>query len=246
MAMIIAGMRILFMFLAIPAVGWASGSASTFYEKGQYREALAIYERSLASGGPETELLFNAGLCCYRLREYPRAILYFEKALLWKSGCGPCRDMRDRANRAAGIERMEMPGDSTSGTLQRAVSRINSLYAFAIGSLMLSMAIALRLFAKSKQVKHRNGVHWTLVAVALVCMALAFSREWSLKRMKSYILMETVQLHQSPDPLSPAAAELPAGIKLDELLRIGDWVKVTSVSWETGWVPSGKIEKIGL
>ncbi len=239
-------LRILLLLWAFPGMAFASEAAVALYEKGQYREALDTYERLFASGKSGTEMLFNAGMCCYRLGEYPGAILYFEKALLWKPGCDPCREMRDRASRAAGIERMELPGSSKVFTLRGVASRIDALYAFAIGSLTLSMAIALRLFAKSRRSRYRHWVYGTLLCVALLSMALAFSREWSLKQAKSYILMETAQLHRSPDTLSPAVAELPAGIKVDEHMRIGEWIKVTSTSWETGWMPSRKLKKIGI
>lgn len=56
----------------------ASGNAS--YNKGQYKEALASYQKVLGSGYESAALYFNIGNAYYKTGEIPSALLYYGKA----------------------------------------------------------------------------------------------------------------------------------------------------------------------
>ncbi|MDP9077462.1 MAG: tetratricopeptide repeat protein [Bacteroidota bacterium] len=57
---------------------FASGNAS--YNKGQYKEALATYQKALNSGYESAALYFNIGNAYYKTGEIPSALLYYGKA----------------------------------------------------------------------------------------------------------------------------------------------------------------------
>ncbi|WP_428330885.1 tetratricopeptide repeat protein [Mucilaginibacter sp.] len=62
-----------------PADGFFA-SGNTFYAKGNYKEALAAYQKVLDAGYQSAALYFNMGNASYKTDDIASAILYYEKA----------------------------------------------------------------------------------------------------------------------------------------------------------------------
>src|SRR5687767_11475296 len=67
--------------LYLQSWGASSTSGEALYKKGQYQEAAVAYEKLLAAG-ESAALLYNIGNCYYKLNNWGKAILYYEKALV--------------------------------------------------------------------------------------------------------------------------------------------------------------------
>lgn len=79
--------NILYIFLLITQTFWAQTAfdkGNNLYQKGNYQEAINVYESVLKSGQQSAELYFNLGNCFYKLNKVAPAIFNFEKALLLK------------------------------------------------------------------------------------------------------------------------------------------------------------------
>ena len=60
--------------------------AAEAYSKENYSEAVQIYESLSDSLGVSSELYYNLGNSYYKLKQYPKAILNYERALLLSPG----------------------------------------------------------------------------------------------------------------------------------------------------------------
>jgi tetratricopeptide (TPR) repeat protein len=81
--------RVLYLFIAIvlPLLSFGQGDAGALfqkgnelYAKGQYKEALAAYQKVTDEGYQSAALYFNMGNANYKNDDIPSALLYYEKA----------------------------------------------------------------------------------------------------------------------------------------------------------------------
>ena len=64
-------------------------SAAEAYSKENYKEAVQIYESLSDSVGVSPELYYNLGNSYYKLKNYPKAVLNYERAILLSPGDDP-------------------------------------------------------------------------------------------------------------------------------------------------------------
>lgn len=64
----------------------SSVSAEECYKKGEYREALAEYEKYLDKGIQNPEVYLNIGNCYYRMGNFGESLLYYRKAWFLSPG----------------------------------------------------------------------------------------------------------------------------------------------------------------
>ena len=56
-------------------------SGNLAYNTGNYDQALSVYNKIIDAGLESAPLYYNMGNTYYKIKEYPMAILYYEKAL---------------------------------------------------------------------------------------------------------------------------------------------------------------------
>jgi len=56
--------------------------AGEYYSNGVYHDAIILYEEILTEGQESFKLYYNLGNAYYKLNNFPKAILYYEKALI--------------------------------------------------------------------------------------------------------------------------------------------------------------------
>ena len=104
--------NILYIFLLITQTFWAQTAfdkGNSLYQKGNYQEAITVYESVIKSGQQSGELYFNLGNGYYRLNKVAPAIFNFEKALLINPNDTEIQNNLDFAQKMTIDEVVEVP-----------------------------------------------------------------------------------------------------------------------------------------
>lgn len=226
--------------ICLTAQDWKS-----LYEGKKYTEAKDELMALPASQTHGASWCFNMGMCHYQLQEYPKAILYFEKALKWEPHCKACIEMRETSRTAAGLEGFVIRNNFIVEKYRWITNCFESVVWF--GWCMFCLGVIIFLTSARNFIFSQSLKLWVLrsmVFFAAWFMILAIQREMMNRQSDDGILMSNQSLMLSPDVQSPEVIAIKAGTKLKNLQVLGDWVKVRTEEIEEGWIPMSKLEMI--
>ncbi len=211
-----------------------SDSLGKVFKSPDLENYLDLYQQ----GNKGAELYYNIALAYERNLDYPRAILFAEKALRWDPSCKICKVLLSRVQQKADLNVFSLPGFSFFGHYRSIVQFLPALYWFGLASLLLCVFVFVHLRRKEVLLKY------VLLFCALVCMINSAMFEYLRNQSGYYILMTSSALHWSPDATSKVKTEMSAGMKLKEMDRIGEWGKFRTPEYDEGWIPLSLVEKI--
>jgi tetratricopeptide (TPR) repeat protein len=81
---------------------------NSYYQAGQYEQALESYQKILNEGYESGVLYFNMGNCCYKLSRIGQSILFFERAKKWMPADEDLKTNLALANLAV-VDKIEIP-----------------------------------------------------------------------------------------------------------------------------------------
>lgn len=221
--------------------------AKQYYNEGKFEEAKLVFSQLEKGGLRGSELYYNIAMCHYKLAEYPSAILYFEKALKWRPGCDPCRQMLSVAQKSAGIDLYMLPENWFVQIYFSIINQFPTLFWFGIGVLLICFCLYLKYFKRNPGLEIKIPfIKSVLLATAVLSLMLAMHKEYLFLKTDQFILMSPTALKKSPDPISPDIQQLEAGMKLKKKLQLGTWIKVQTSEYDSGWVPADKLAAIEL
>lgn len=215
--------------------------ANQFYRAGSYDKARKLYEQVLHNGFESAGLYYNLGNACFKLQDYPSAILNYERA-----------------------RRIAPHDDDVAYNLRlanlRVVDRIEPiprlfLVEWWIAALNLfsadgwAVAVIITLWcaaAAGGVVLIARGVtaqrlgFFVSVFSFLLCL---FSVIGSIHRYgvehgsgEAIVFTPTLSVKSAPDPKSTDLFVLHEGVKVEFLDAVGDWRKIRLADGKLGWL----------
>lgn len=225
----------------LPAAGTEPSlfqEANRFYEKGNYAEAIEIYQ-ALLSRGVSPEILFNLGNAWFQRGEVGRAILSYRRAQRL--------DPRDPAIRAnLKYARQTVPGSVSirPGFMDRALRyfTLDEIALTAAAALWIWMAL-LAAIQCQPNLKPPLKIPARLAAgaFALVALWLLFAYR-AQTRPIAIVVAEQAPLRFGPVPESQIAYTANDGAELRLLGQRGDWLQVADRSNRRAWGKKGDLE----
>lgn len=223
-------------------------SAEEAYGKGEYRQALTLYD-SVNTTHTSAALLFNIGNCWSKLDDTPHAILYYERALRLAPGAEDIQANLDQA-RTKVVDRVnELPG-MTLGTLWdrlRGGTDVDqwarrSLWACLAAFVLAGIAISVRTGALKRVL---FGLGALAFAATLVSVALAAYRVGEVEdRSEAIIMVPKVDVLGEPRPGATTLFVLHQGTKVTVLQERNGWYEVKLGSGSVGWSAPSSLERI--
>jgi tetratricopeptide (TPR) repeat protein len=221
--------------------------ANSLYQRGDFERAAKTYERIISENLESANLHYNLGNTYFRLEDYGRALLNYERA----RRLAP-RDSQVLANIVYVRSILSNDGDDTDVSL---VSRILNIYRYfttneivAATSLfygLLSALIAITML--KRELKPRLKVPIMICSFfLLVSLALAVLNIYNLHYRKEAIVLARDQVARfEPSPTGTTYFSLNCGDKVVILEIREDWAYVRSDSLKrSGWVPVDGLEAI--
>lgn len=217
-------------------------TAEQAYRKGQYEQATQAYESLLVKGHEhDGRLHYNLGNCAFRLRQYSKALLQYERALRM---LGPREEIR--FNRDLCLDRLGMGSRDREGLLSNLRRRLASfgpstwfqlgLALEAVGLLLLWLTLRRRTWPR-------------LVATLLLLVLGGLAQYRSLQATDQatvgvVVLEDRTALRSEPRKDLEPTLFLPTGQRARFLEGSSSWVKIrvpTPSGDKTGWVQKRRV-----
>ncbi len=215
--------------------------ANQFYRAGSYEKARSLYEQILHNGYESAGLYYNLGNACFKLQDYPSAILNYERARRLAPHDEDVLYNLRLANLRV-VDRIEpLPRlfflDWWIALLELfsadawAIVVIVALWCAAIGAgvVLLARTVALQ----------RIGFLASILFV-LVCVIAGVGsiRQYGIEHSTNTAIIFTsmVSVKSAPDAKSTDLFVLHEGVKVEFLDAVGDWRKIRLADGKLGWL----------
>lgn len=228
------------------SVLWEEGVAA--YSDTRYQDALAAWEAILATAVASPELYNNIGDAWFKLANYPKAILNYERALRLDPSFS---DARYNLEFAQGFTQ-----DRIEAVPEFILESVGKKMCYTLGSdtwavlflvfLALTLAAVLVFLLSSTTGRRRAGFYCGIVFLFLSLLCLDFStwqkRDYS--KRDSAIVMTPVSSVKSSPSSGKDLFIIHEGTKVKILDNVGDWLNISLSDGRQGWIESGAIEII--
>ncbi len=232
---------------AAPTAQLASANAT--YQNNEYASAIQQYEAILQNGYHSEALYYNLGNSYYRTKDFARAVLNYERALLIDPNDADTRHNLHVLRAQLPDDIQALPAFFLSRWWNSIGAWFSTNYWAMIAVVLLWLGLAgltlwllgnVRLY---KKIGFIGGV--SLLLLSILAFMLANTRNVAIQNSQRAIVMEKeVVLRSAPDAQSKAVFDLHAGATVRLLDQIGAWHKVALQNGEQGWLPDTSFEKI--
>lgn len=216
-------------------------AARAAYDEARFADAVALYDRLLASYPRSPELHFNRGNALARLGRIGEAAAAYERALLLAP-----RDADARANLKFLRSSARLPQPRVSivdrivGVVSASEWRTLAISAWWIGSTLLVAALLM-----TRAPRAMRAIGLALIGIAL--FAAAGWGYWIIRNTHpiAFVVRPGVKALFAPLPNATPHFDAPDGLAVRVLETSGEWVYVRDAARE-GWIPRHAVEILRL
>ncbi|MDO5447722.1 MAG: BatD family protein [Prevotellaceae bacterium] len=237
------------MVSVVPANAVTKAEGDSAYVHEEYSEAINIYE-SLLKKGESADVYFNLGNAYYRDKNFTRAIINYERALLLDPGDADIRFNLDMA-RTRTIDKIVPQGEMFFITWFRAVVNVMSVDAWAaiaIIAFVLFLAAVLFYLLSNQTRLRKIGFYTSLVMLLTFALSMvaAFQQKHQMEVRESVIVTSpSVSVKSTPAENGTDLFVIHEGTKariIDDTMK--DWKEVKLDDGKRGWLQLSQVERI--
>lgn len=217
--------------------------ANYYYNESRYDTAVVIYERILEEGFVSAPLLYNIGNTYFKMRNFPMAILNYEKALKLDPTNEEIKQNLAIAN-ALITDKIEPMPVFFMTKWWRNIGNQLSANGWSKATLMLFGLLLLLLFvyftAHTKGVRKATFFSSILVMMLFVCSIIfAYQKHNYINEHNEAIVMTpTITVKSSPSSSGVDLFVLHEGTKVEIMDNADNWDKIKIADGSVGWMPS--------
>jgi tetratricopeptide (TPR) repeat protein len=238
-----------FMVFCAGAVALQAAEDPTFtkanqaYSEGRFQEAVDGYQGLVDAGRLHAHLFYNLGNACFRLGDFGKAILNYERALaLEPHHPEASANLRLARDEARALELREDRVEKYAAMATPAQYAVTGAIAFWFVLFGLT-----RLFFSPR----RSAGRMALVACAVVVCALSVYALYTLEngargRALAIVTGKDIEARLATADNASSILTLPAGSEVKVLSQRGDWVYAKLPNDQRGWIPAGAVERVRL
>lgn len=215
--------------------------ANTAYDEGNYDQAITLYTQLVDAEVESATLYYNMGNTYYKMKSYPMAILYYEKALKLDPGNEDIRTNLEIANLAI-VDKINVIPQSFVAKWWDGLKQTFSADGWAWVSVAAFGLLLLFLFVflMSRRTGLRKvGFFAGLLMVVCLALSLLFAIEQH-RDMKYHdeaiVMTPTVTVKSAPSETSVDLFVLHEGAKVSILESAKDWNKIRIADGSMGWL----------
>ena len=220
-----------------------------FFEQKNYDEAIRKFQLLENNGWESAELYFNLGNCFAQKKQWGKAILNYERALLLDPNDEIIHNNLKYVNDKTIDDIEKIPDFFLIKWWENAQNWASSGVWSIFGILALWGSIAgliLWILGKERSQRKRGFIiGWSVLIASLLFFALAYSR-FSVQQNSgaAIIMVAETPLKTLPDDISPPILQVHEGTKVKIIEKLTSWYKVRLENGEIGWISESAIEKI--
>lgn len=215
--------------------------SNTLFKEKQYVEASTILISLLNQNHANSSIYYNLGNCFYQLKEYPKAILAYEKGKkLDRSNSNLQHNLNLAYNKA--LSKIE-----TSKQFFLFQWMQNLIYKYNLKTWSICFIISIWLFGIFGffYFRNRNNTLFSLTLLGSLCSILFFwisYKNYKYQNTNTHaIVMQTTNSYTNPSELKKTKNTIEAGNKLQLLDEDGDFFKVKTMSDKIIWIHKNKV-----
>jgi len=222
--------------------------ANFYYNEARYDTAVVIYQGILDDGYVSAPLLYNIGNAYFKMRDYPMAILNYEKALKLEPNNEDIKQNLAIAN-ALITDKIEPVPEFFLKKIWRNIGNEFTADEWAIASLVFIALVLIVLFlyltARTKGLK--KGMFFTAILLILItlCSIIFASQKHSYmnEHNDAIVMMPTITVKSSPTSSGTDLFVLHEGTKVRILDKADNWNKIKIADGSVGWLPSSCVTR---
>ena len=233
----------------LPSAKSSFEEGNQYYQKENYKAAVASYESIIASGQESAEVYFNLGNAYYKLHQVAPAIYNYEKALLLNPNDEEIKTNLDFARKMTIDDIKVIPkvgfhkliSDFTSSYYYDTWAWIAVVFAF------LFLAFFTGYYFSQQTTLKRIfffGMFVWILGIGLAASSGFYEKNRMNNEKPAIIFAEATVLKNEPKVNSPDATVLHEGTKVYILESIANWKKVELTDETTGWIEESAIKEI--
>lgn len=219
--------------------------ASTLYEKGQYEEAIAVYEQLIETGQESGNLYYNIANCYFKLDKIGFAILNYERARRFMP-----RDADLAANYAYAktfVNEMVLDAEENivrhfiNGLFEKTSSNELAAIVLLLWCVFFGALMLVSLFPRQKK-------YIRLVLVTLICVtglsSFALLERVRVADKEAIVITSEIPARFAPFERATTHFTLFEGGMVYIIQKKGTWVKVARSDGKIGWIPEEHLVRI--
>ncbi|QZE15312.1 tetratricopeptide repeat protein [Halosquirtibacter laminarini] len=224
--------------------------ANVSYKKGDFKVALDTYKEIESQGFAESDLYYNMGNAYYKLSEFTKAILYYERALALDPNNKNIAYNLKMANQYI-VDKVEpLPQPMVVRVKNQIRQLFNATQWSVIGlvfffSFLFGLSL-LFIFGNSSRVK-KGGLAIAIVAfLCSIASGLAAKNQYlyETEHLHAIVTQPSVTVKGAPSDTGTELFILHEGIKVQITDSIEGWKEVRIPDGNTGWIPNNSMERI--
>ncbi len=220
-----------------------------YFSSGEYEKALELWTEIYKTGYRSAKLEYNIGNTYFKMNNIPAAILFYERALLYKPGDEDINYNLQIA-RTLVVDRFEEIPELFFVSWYNFLALSLSTNAWAwisIITFILCLLLLSLYFYTAKYKLKVLGFWLALLFIIISLSSLAFTfRNKSLvyDSQKAVIFSPVVNGKSSPDDSGTDLFVIHEGTKVTVEDEVGEWLEIRLSDGNKGWVPANNLEII--
>jgi tetratricopeptide (TPR) repeat protein len=224
-------------------------NANKLYSQEKYEDAIKYYNQILDNGYESAEVYFNIGNSYFKLRNYPKAILNYERALIIDPDNDNFRHNLAKAKMYNVDKIDEIPEFILQSWFNDLIGIFSSNY-WAIISLFTFIialfAFLIYLFSASfkiKKISFYSGI--IIIILSILAYYFSYHSKSDIKNNTGAIVMEpSVTVKGAPRESGTELFIIHEGTKVILLKKLDSWYEIKLLDGKQGWLQQTAIEKI--
>lgn len=223
-------------------------SASIYYSKQKYKQAIVSYEKILSEGKTSSALYYNLGNAYFKNDQLGKAIYYYELAKKLSPNDDDIKNNLQLSNTKI-IDKIESKENFFAGAIKSGIyTSFNTtgwarLNIFSLVGALLFVFV----FIISKNIFLKRSGFW-LATICTVTFFASFSVGYAAlhnlnKKTQAIVTSEVVQVRNAPTAQSKAKFSLHEGTKLNVLSTNEEWTSIQLANGNEGWI---RTQDLGL
>jgi tetratricopeptide (TPR) repeat protein len=248
-----AGAGLLLVLLGCGAFGQSPEQvyeqANSLYQQGKVAEARDLYESIVQNGHVSGDIYYNLGNAHYKTGNIAKAILSYERARRLMPSDEDLRHNLQLANLLI-TDRIEpaprlFVWDTWDAVKNMVSTRTATWLAYSV-FIVFVLSVSLVLLARTYRLRKAGFVASVVAGLTLVVfLTFLFAKIADDRRTDEAIVLASITtVKNSPDSRSSDAFVLHAGVKIQIIDSVSDWVKIRLADGKVGWMEKGAAERI--
>jgi tetratricopeptide (TPR) repeat protein len=217
--------------------------ANQEYAQGHFKEAISGYEALIRAGQLSATLFYDLGNSYFRIGDFGRAILNYERALaLERHHPEATANLQIARDEARALELQQ----SWPERYLRFASVNQYSIAAAIAFWLAAFAIVMLIFARRRSA--------TLIATSIFCLLMSAAASFAVYTLEggtigsalAIVTGKNVQARLATADTANSVLALPPGSEVKILSTRGDWIYAELPNTLRGWIPAKNAEQVRL